>query len=1729
MRRLLPIALALAAAALYFRPLSAQRPVFTTGTAAELAQARSIGLDHLRAIASQKGIDDADDLVVSNAQVDRLSMAHVRVQQRYNRIPVLGGEAIAHLNADGSQFADTDNLVAAINVSTTPTLTPDAAINVAVADYGCRGCLTRAPTADLWIVRDNAGVDHLTYRVQLARLDGTNQTALPVRFVDAHGGYVVLAYDNLQTATGNSLYSGTVLIGDYPNPMTGDHVLQNLGLRVGTFDLRNASSTTTFFPFLNASDDWSSFDQAPAVDAHYAMERFFDYLFATHGRSGIDGAGGPFTVLGADGVTSVVASMVHYGVNYTNAFWDTSKKFASFGDGNGTSFSPLVTLDIVGHELMHGVTQFTANLIYQNESGALNESWSDVFGAMLERHVRGESGDTWLLGEQAYTPAVADDALRYMDNPHRGNQPDHYSERFICDDEPQFCDNGGVHINSGIANQAFYLLAHGGTHRLGGSMTGIGADAAARIWFTALTSYMTSSSTFAGARTATTLAAETLFGNDSVERQAVARAWCLVGVGTCVTVEAVSVSPNAGASTTQTFTFQYSNSAGAIDLKSRVRFASTSNQGAGSCSLAYSPYTQTIQLMDDGGTFGPAVPLGSGTLSNSQCTVNLASSTATPSGNTLTLVLTITFSGTFSGVNNIYMLASSTSTGLTTGWVQRGTWTASGIAAVSATPGSGAGFRQLFTLQYADSSGASDIASARVRFGSSNASPGSCTARYNPATEAIELLNDAGTLWSAGTMGSGVLANSQCTLNLGSSVAVINGTSLTVVLDVTFSTAFAGLKQIYMLAASAGGANTGWQQRGTWTVTTPTPQALSVSPASGSGTTQSFTLRYSDPNGAAALTSARVRFGASNVGPGTCSAWYDASAATIRLMNDSGTWGGPAALGSGALSNSQCTLNLASSSATLNGNSLTVVLNVTFSGAFVGVKQVYMLAGDATTTTSWQSRGTWIVPKPGLAVSMTPNTGAGYTQAFTLAYSNTSGAANLTSVRVRFGASNVGPGTCTVKYDVTSGAVGLLDDAGIAWTAGTLGSGTLSNAQCRLNLASSSAALSGTNLSLVLNITFSTPFFGSKNVYMLANDATGATTGWLQRGSWQLPAPSLFPNTDAEGLGFTQAFQLTYFDSAGVADITSARVRFGSTNVGPGTCTAMYNPMTNAISLLNDAGTSWTSGPFGTGTLSNSQCRLNLGSSSASTSLNGTLVTVLLNITFSESFAGTKDLYMLEQSFSGISTGWLKRGTWTVPDVTTGTVMFFDSQPGDEIGLGVQRLFTPDEYAFTTSRIFAHGVNVTVQREPGSLWYLDFFNTEEPLHVGSYDNATGLLSPFAGMDIFGENRWCSSLGSGPTHYFDLTGRYNVLEIEYDDSGNVTRFAVDFEQHCHDSDAGLFGSLRYHSTLPPSIPIPWDGQYPSYKLRVTPPTFGRIEGDGIECGGGGQACDLNPSSPTAIQLTAIPDAGYVFAGWTGKCHGGQTMVVHVNTEAGCSAMFIPLTPGAPSKLLFWNSQPGDWIGQGAHEVYAPANSGWTASVLNAGNGVQLSLQGPTTPWWSVSFSAPTGQQLLPGQYVNAAKLPSATVPGLDVTAFLRSCVVVAGSFVVHDISIADGTLSSLAVDFEQHCEGASAPLIGSIRYNSTVPITASLAVTITGNGQVTLSPSGTTCTSNCAENAVAGASYAISAHPDPGWSFVAWTGDEDCVDGSLTLTAPIACHATFQQTGSVLSHSLPIGP
>ncbi|TFC51293.1 M4 family peptidase [Cryobacterium sp. TMT1-21] len=262
--------------------------------------------------------------------------------------------------------------------------------------------------------------------------------------------------------------------------------------------------------------------QGPVADP--AVQEAWDGLGSTHAlfwtvfeRDSIDDRGLP------------LEATVHYGRRYDNAFWDGERMV--FGDGDGQVFNRFTaSLTVIGHELAHGVTQFTANLAYQGQSGAINESVSDVFGSLVEQYARGQSTAeaSWLIGEGLFTDQVQGVALRSMKAPGtaynddvlgKDPQPANMSGYVETED-----DNGGVHLNSGIPNRAFFLVASA----LGGNAW----DAAGRIWFDTLTSGTLGRGVdFRGFARATARAALKRYGIGSPEHDAVIAAWTAVGLG----------------------------------------------------------------------------------------------------------------------------------------------------------------------------------------------------------------------------------------------------------------------------------------------------------------------------------------------------------------------------------------------------------------------------------------------------------------------------------------------------------------------------------------------------------------------------------------------------------------------------------------------------------------------------------------------------------------------------------------------------------------------------------------------------------------------------------------------------------------------------------------------------------------------------------------------------------------------------------------------------------------------------------------------------------------------------------------------------------------------------------------------------------------------------------------------------------------------------------------------
>jgi len=222
-----------------------------------------------------------------------------------------------------------------------------------------------------------------------------------------------------------------------------------------------------------------------------------------------------------------IDSTVHYGDGYDNAFWNGRQMV--YGDGDGRIFAPFTkALDVIGHELTHGITQCEAGLNYRSQPGALNESFSDVFGSLVKQYRRRQTAKEadWLIGADLFLPGVKAKAIRSMKEPGtayndpvlgKDPQPGHMDDYIVTEE-----DNGGVHLNSGIPNRAFYELAM--------RLKGYAWERAGAIWYLTLTEKLRPGSKFRDAMTMTLTAAAELFGINSLEQKAVREAWSEVGI-----------------------------------------------------------------------------------------------------------------------------------------------------------------------------------------------------------------------------------------------------------------------------------------------------------------------------------------------------------------------------------------------------------------------------------------------------------------------------------------------------------------------------------------------------------------------------------------------------------------------------------------------------------------------------------------------------------------------------------------------------------------------------------------------------------------------------------------------------------------------------------------------------------------------------------------------------------------------------------------------------------------------------------------------------------------------------------------------------------------------------------------------------------------------------------------------------------------------------------------------
>jgi Zn-dependent metalloprotease len=481
--------------------------------AAAIASARVNAVIHA-------GLTSGQDARVKDTVLDKDGTSHVRFTRTYRGLEVVGGDFVVHQSETGAYRSYSGKRLQPFTLSTRATVAPQHAATKAASQVRYR----TTQSSPRLVVLAIGKIPRLTWRVNVEGRRADGSPAGKYVFIGANSGKVLASWPSVlnDTGSGTGIFSGTVPL---ETTFTGSQYTMVDATRGG--NATHNGPATSAPVFTDADNVWgngsTSNAQSAGVDAHYGIANTWDYYKTTFGRNGIANDN-----LGA-------RSFVHDGA-YVNASWSDSCFCMRYGDGDGVNYYPLVELDIAGHEMSHGVTSRTAGLVYRGESGGLNEATSDIFGTNVEFYANnGNDVPDYVIGEEIfvnYNPAT--NFIRRMDRPSLdGGSLDCYSKRAKSVD---------VHYSSGIANHFFYLLSEGSGAKTingiaynsptcnGSTVTGIGRDAAQRIWYQALTAYMSSRTNYAGARTATISAASDLYGATSTQTNAVKAAWSAVSV-----------------------------------------------------------------------------------------------------------------------------------------------------------------------------------------------------------------------------------------------------------------------------------------------------------------------------------------------------------------------------------------------------------------------------------------------------------------------------------------------------------------------------------------------------------------------------------------------------------------------------------------------------------------------------------------------------------------------------------------------------------------------------------------------------------------------------------------------------------------------------------------------------------------------------------------------------------------------------------------------------------------------------------------------------------------------------------------------------------------------------------------------------------------------------------------------------------------------------------------------
>lgn len=490
----------------------------------------SDAFNYLKKNESKTGINNPNkNLKVKSVQKDKLGMTHVRFNQSVNGVNVEGSEVVVHFNKNNEVVSVNGRINKTISdkaVDTSASLSGDAALKTALSSVNAPEELTYEPTTEL-VVLPFEGENYTAYKVNVNFMgdDPGNWFV----FVDANTGKVIDKYNGLMHADEMKTQKGAgkgvhgehreLHITQVKEPNSGtkftlaDYSHENLE-GIVTYDAKNDNTSSNDTLYVgNSAAFIGDYDRA-LVDAHYNSEKVYEYYLNEHGRNSLDGEG------------MAIISKVHYGNNYNNASWNG--RWMTYGDGDGVFMTSLSAgLDVAAHEMTHGVITHSANLVYRNQSGALNESFADVFGALVDN-------SDWEMGEDIMAPAAKADGvtvLRSLSNPNSvvvsneqrraystngGVYPDHMDEFYNM---PTSVDGGGVHVNSSITNHAAYLIGQE-----------IGREKLGQIYYRALTVYLTPNSDFSDARQAIVQSAIDIYGESSEEQASVQSGFDSVGI-----------------------------------------------------------------------------------------------------------------------------------------------------------------------------------------------------------------------------------------------------------------------------------------------------------------------------------------------------------------------------------------------------------------------------------------------------------------------------------------------------------------------------------------------------------------------------------------------------------------------------------------------------------------------------------------------------------------------------------------------------------------------------------------------------------------------------------------------------------------------------------------------------------------------------------------------------------------------------------------------------------------------------------------------------------------------------------------------------------------------------------------------------------------------------------------------------------------------------------------------